>query len=246
MAEIPLLEYVAQIEDQLNAGAADEASYHSRHILSHFPKYAPAFRLLGKALLLKGQYDEAEAAFRRVLSAYPADLTAHLGLSELYDQRRRGDEAIWHAERALEVEVNRVATIDLLTALYRTYRNENRPRMGLTAVTLARQALQKHDYDQAISTLRDSLERQPERIDQRLLLAEAIWASDDHVGAAEVATDVLDTLPDCVSANTLLARLWLVPHDGVFLLAPVFGLSALVFGIVNGLITAKLLKENQA
>lgn len=40
-----------------------------------------------------------------------------------------------------------------------------------------------------------------------------------------------------------LARLWLVPHDGVFLLAPVFGLSALVFGIVNGLIAARLLRE---
>lgn len=49
-----------------------------------------------------------------------------------------------------------------------------------------------------------------------------------------------------IGGQLLLARLWLVPHDGVFLLAPVFGLSALVFGIVNGLITAKLLKENQA
>lgn len=49
-----------------------------------------------------------------------------------------------------------------------------------------------------------------------------------------------------IGGQLLLARLWLVPHDGVFLLAPVFGLSALVFGIVNGLIAAKLLKENQA
>ncbi len=48
-----------------------------------------------------------------------------------------------------------------------------------------------------------------------------------------------------IGGQLLLARLWLVPHDGVFLLAPVFGLSALVFGIVNGLIAAKLLKENQ-
>lgn len=49
-----------------------------------------------------------------------------------------------------------------------------------------------------------------------------------------------------IGGQLVLARLWLVPHDGVFLLAPVFGLSALVFGIVNGLIAAKLLKENQA
>lgn len=49
-----------------------------------------------------------------------------------------------------------------------------------------------------------------------------------------------------VGGQLLLARAWLVPHDGVFLLAPIFGLSALVFGIVNGLVAAKLLKENQA
>lgn len=209
MAEIPLLEYVAQIDSQLIAGAADEASYHSRHILGQFPRYATAFRLLGRALLLKGQFDEAEAAFRRVLGAYPADLITHLGLADLYDQRRRGDEAIWHAERALEIDVHHAATLDLMTALYRRYRNEERPRMGLTAVTLSRQAMQKHDYTQAVATLRDSLDRQPDRIDQRLLLAEALWESGDHVSGAETATDVLDSLPDCVSANTLLARLWL-------------------------------------
>jgi heptaprenyl diphosphate synthase len=35
----------------------------------------------------------------------------------------------------------------------------------------------------------------------------------------------------------------LIPHDGVFLLAPVFGLAALIFGTLNGLIAAKLLTE---
>jgi len=41
-----------------------------------------------------------------------------------------------------------------------------------------------------------------------------------------------------------VARLWLVPHDGVFYLVPLFAASALIFGIVNGLIVAKLLKES--
>ena len=209
MAEIPLLEYVADVEAHLIAGAADEASYHSRHILSRYPKYVPAYRLLGRALLLKGQYDEAEAAFRRVLAAAPADLTAHLGLAELYDQRRRGDEAIWHAERALEIDVTHTPTTELLNALYRRYRGEDRPRVGLTAVTLARTALHNRDYPQAIATLRDLLERQPDKVDQRLLLAEALWESGDHVEAAETASDVLASLPDCLSANNILARLWL-------------------------------------
>lgn len=47
-----------------------------------------------------------------------------------------------------------------------------------------------------------------------------------------------------ISGQLLLARLWLVPHDGVFYLVPVFAASALVFGIVNGLIAAKFLKES--
>ena len=45
-----------------------------------------------------------------------------------------------------------------------------------------------------------------------------------------------------IGGQLLLARLWLVPHDGVFYLVPVFAASALVFGIVNGLIVARLLK----
>jgi heptaprenyl diphosphate synthase len=46
-----------------------------------------------------------------------------------------------------------------------------------------------------------------------------------------------------IGGQLLLARLWLVPHDGVFYLVPVFAASALVFGIVNGLIAARFLEE---
>ena len=47
-----------------------------------------------------------------------------------------------------------------------------------------------------------------------------------------------------IGGQLLLARLWLIPHDGIFLLAPIFGLAALVFGTINGLIAAKLLAEH--
>lgn len=45
-----------------------------------------------------------------------------------------------------------------------------------------------------------------------------------------------------IGGQLLLARLWLVPHDGVFALSPVFALAALGFGTVNGLIVARLLE----
>lgn len=40
-----------------------------------------------------------------------------------------------------------------------------------------------------------------------------------------------------------LARLWLIPHDGLFLLLPLFAVAALLFGTINGLIAARLLQE---
>ena len=46
-----------------------------------------------------------------------------------------------------------------------------------------------------------------------------------------------------IGGQLLLARLWLIPHNGVFLLTPVFAAAALVFGTINGLIAARLLAE---
>jgi heptaprenyl diphosphate synthase len=36
-------------------------------------------------------------------------------------------------------------------------------------------------------------------------------------------------------------RLWLIPHASVSYLIPIFATAALFFGLINGLITAKLL-----
>lgn len=47
-----------------------------------------------------------------------------------------------------------------------------------------------------------------------------------------------------IAAQLVVARLWLVPHDGIFYLAPIFALAALLFGLANGLAAAKLLEED--
>ena len=46
-----------------------------------------------------------------------------------------------------------------------------------------------------------------------------------------------------IGGQLLLARLWLIPHDGLFLQLPFFAVAALGFGIINGLIAARLLEE---
>lgn len=44
-----------------------------------------------------------------------------------------------------------------------------------------------------------------------------------------------------IAGQLLMVRLWLIPHAGLAYLVPVFVLAALFFGVINGLITAKLL-----
>lgn len=44
-----------------------------------------------------------------------------------------------------------------------------------------------------------------------------------------------------IAGQLIVVRLLLIPHASVMVLVPVFALAALFFGVVNGLITAKLL-----
>lgn len=49
-----------------------------------------------------------------------------------------------------------------------------------------------------------------------------------------------------IGAQLVVARVWLVPHDGVFYLVPVFAAAAVIFGLVNGLVAGRLLQELDA
>ena len=46
-----------------------------------------------------------------------------------------------------------------------------------------------------------------------------------------------------IGGQLALARVWLIPHNGLFYLVPLFAAAALGFGIINGLIAARLLAE---
>lgn len=45
-----------------------------------------------------------------------------------------------------------------------------------------------------------------------------------------------------IAGQLIIVRLWLIPHTGIVYLIPVFALAALVFGLINGLITVKLIQ----
>ncbi len=44
-----------------------------------------------------------------------------------------------------------------------------------------------------------------------------------------------------IAGQLIMVRLWLIPHASVAYLIPIFSVAALFFGLINGLITARLL-----
>jgi heptaprenyl diphosphate synthase len=48
-----------------------------------------------------------------------------------------------------------------------------------------------------------------------------------------------------ITGQLLVVWLWLIPHTGIVYLVPIFAGAAVVFGIANGYITAKLLTNNR-
>lgn len=49
-----------------------------------------------------------------------------------------------------------------------------------------------------------------------------------------------------IAGQLLIVRLWLIPHASVSYLIPVFAMAALFFGVINGMVTNKLLRNNDA
>src|SRR5690606_7195464 len=167
-------------------------------------------RLLGRALLYNARWDEATAVLRRVLAVYPDDRVAHLGLAEIYDERNQGNQALWHMERAFEHDPNNEEIIASLRDLLKRVKGADYAKIQLTAGAVARQYGRNGLYEQAVDTLRPVLESHEDRVDLRLLLAQMLWGAEQPVEAAEVALDVLALLPDCLEANRILTRLWLL------------------------------------
>lgn len=46
-----------------------------------------------------------------------------------------------------------------------------------------------------------------------------------------------------ITGQLIVVRLWLIPLTGVVYLIPIFALAALIFGLINGLIAAKLIQQ---
>src|SRR5512142_2697224 len=208
MAKISLRMYNREIEGLIEQGQRlDEAIAHCRHILKTYPKHLETYRLLGKAYLEAKRYDAAVDIFQRVLVVVPDDFVSHVGMSIITDEKGKLDDAIWHMERAFEVQPSNAAIQAELQRLFGRRDGVEPPKIRLTRGALAHMYVQGELFPQAISEIRSVLSNDPRRIDMQTLLARAYYRNGQKAEATELCTELLSKYPYCLDANRPLAAI---------------------------------------
>jgi tetratricopeptide (TPR) repeat protein len=208
MAKVSLRMYNREIEGLIEHGQRlDEAIAHCRHILKTFPKYLETYRLLGKANLEAKHYSEAVDVFQRVLVVAPDDFVSHVGMSIIADDQNKLDDAIWHMERAFEVQPSNAAIQGELQRLFARRDGVEPPKIRLTRGALAHMYVQGELYNQAISEIRAVLSNDAKRTDMQVLLANAYFHNGQKAEATEICTELLTKYPYCLDANRLMVEI---------------------------------------
>jgi tetratricopeptide (TPR) repeat protein len=168
MVQVSLKRYCEEIESLIDRGALDAAISHCQHILKSYPKYLPAYSLMGKAALEMGDLAAAADLFSRVLSVDPEDFVARVGMSIASDRDGSLDQAVWHMVRAFELAPDNQAIIEELRRLYERRDGTEPEKIRLTQGALARLHARGNLYTQAINEMQRLLQVEPDRIDLRV------------------------------------------------------------------------------
>ena len=207
MAKVSLRIYNREIERLVEQGNVDEAVAHCHHILRTFPKHLETYRLLGKAYLEARRYGEAVDVFGRLLMAVPDDFVAHVGLSIIRDEENKLDDAIWHMERAFEVQPSNAAIQGELQRLYGRRDGVEPSKVRMTRGALARIYVQGELYPQAITEIRSVLTQDSQRADMQVLLAHSYFKSGQRSDASDLCNQLLKRYPYCFDANRIMVDL---------------------------------------
>ncbi|MEN9564470.1 MAG: hypothetical protein RIR73_2714 [Chloroflexota bacterium] len=207
MAKVSLRIYNREIEHLVEQGQTDEAIAHCRHILQTFPKHLETYRLLGKAYLESRRYGEAVDIFGRLLMAVPDDFVAHVGLSIIRDEENKLDDAIWHMERAFEVQSSNAAIQSELQRLYGRRDGMEPPKVRMTRGALARIYVVGELYPQSIAEIRGVLAEDPQRVDMQMLLAYSYFKSGQRSDATDICNQLLKRYAYTFDANRIMVEL---------------------------------------
>lgn len=205
MSDMSLQSAYELMRDAVSRGEHEKVAGIARHILQYFPQNLKAKLYLGEALIAAGEWAEARQMFGEVCASDPENIVAQVGLSTVAEREGNLAEATQYLERAMEIRPDMGELRPRLLNLYqRTARHD--VYLHLSRSGLARLFMRSHAYSQAIPEFHQMAMTNPDRRENVIALAEALWRNGDESEAHEICQQVLSEAPYMLKANLIEAR----------------------------------------
>src|SRR5579883_2045805 len=203
MAYITLREYLQETEDAISANRVNDALTHCQYILASFPEALEAQRLLGEVYLAQGQLEDAQHAFDWVLTNDPEHVIAYCNRALVSERMGDIDTALDCYQQAYELSRG---NSQIRQEFNQLSARVGQPGFMFSRAGLARLYMRGDLLTQATQEWEIVLAATPDRLDARLGLLETYWREGYFDQVQQMATSILDEVPQCLKALLLLAH----------------------------------------
>ncbi len=203
MAQSTLRDRIQSIEDAISAGHIDTAMAECQQILAHYPDALEIQRLMGEVYLAQGRLEEAQQTFDWILVNDPENVIAYCDRALICEHHSDIDTALDCYQQAYELSRG--------NSQIRQEFNQLSARVGqqefmMSRAGLARLYMRGDLLTQATQEWEAVLSNAPDRLDARLGLMETCWREGLYDQVEQMASHILEDIPNCEKALLLLAH----------------------------------------
>lgn len=213
MEEITLRDLFQKIQFFIDSSQFNQAIFYSLQIIDQFPRSIKANRLLGKAMMEKQKFDQAERIFSALLHYLPDDIDAHMNLATILEDRKDFVGAILHLERILEIEPKNKSIQGEISRLKIEKEGEFSSGFRLSRPAMVRMYMKGGLYQQALAEIWSILEKEPDRLDLEVLAAQIHLEQGQPENTKEICEKILNRHPYNWDANRLMMKIEEVQND---------------------------------
>jgi tetratricopeptide (TPR) repeat protein len=203
MAQTTLRDRVQSIEDAISAGHIDAAMADCQEILARYPDALEIQRLLGEVYLAQGRLDEAQQTFDWILINDPENVIAYCDRALICEHQSDIDTALDCYQQAYELSRG---NSQIRQEFNHLSAKAGQQEFMLSRAGLARLYMRGDLLTQATQEWEAVLAAAPDRLDARLGLMETYWREGIHDQVEQVASLILEDIPNCEKALLLLAH----------------------------------------
>jgi len=197
-------EIVDRARQAFRDGSPDRALELAGHVIARYPRHASARPVRALAAETAGELDQALEDLRFVTSAEPLNAPAAAATARIFKRRDDDARAQDEARRVVELVPDVADSESLESAL--DILGVDADALPMTPGVFARIHLRTGWPGTAERYARRALDDEPDRIDIRLTLAEALWQLNRLSLCEEQCTIIFDRANDCVRAAVMLAH----------------------------------------